>query len=840
MTPQAQLIGYEFSAYIDIIIGAVILCLCMTACSIWLAWQKRSRQFIAASWGLFFFLLVLGTLSLTIFIHDQQITWTNNCADLVATSTDMVNRFDHWKIQPGHPEIFSDWSSPFLMASDPQHPPPDRPLQPEKLKVPEGLTAEFITDQRTVPEGLIAESVFRKPLHSQRRNQWAVAELTQDSEAFNRSTKQIFVRWNPVPQATTYRLQWKDADEKQDDWMNVYTGSKPFCVLTVPDNREIALRIRAEDGTPEDDPDFTKIVDALYFFTETNVYVGYVYTMRFVDQEHNQFIVSPISDGNKNGFIDVYEEPSDIGELFPITSLSQYIREHKKRAMDFETYEDQWGKWFMIAEPIWTSDTTMEGFLAIDFRADAVYRAMYHERFYLLCLFVLVMLVYFGAVLLVNRIQTNASAINRLANELQHTVSELTETKQVTDKALHVKTLFLTNMSHEFRTPLNAILGFTEILTRASFQCIGKERGLCVEAIQQIKENGKSLLTLIDNLLSIAGMDAPQSPRLQFVSVHLRNLIFDVVELMRTQAENKSLTLMVHEPQGAVPEWIRSDPAHIRQVLLLLLDNAIKFTQDGSVSIHYGISPKQQSPHTPMLFISVSDTGIGIEPQFLGSVFKPFLQYESDFTRTYGGMGIGLAVAQQTAAILNGNITVESKVAHGSTFTFTFPRQVAQPAPQESRGSEETESVSALVEFQQTQSGMLLTSDVHQILANCQILYVEDTKINQIVVTKQLESLGAMVATADNGQIGIDKIAEREKQGKPFDVILMDMQMPVMDGYEATRSLRLHGYFKPIIAVTAHALPEDRAKTLEAGCDEYVSKPIDFTRLTNVIKKFWK
>ena len=844
MTPYAHLIGYDYSVYTDIIAVVVALCLGMIVGTVWLVSQKRSYRFITAVWGGFVLLMCLGTFGMFTFIYHQRIDWSDYCSKLIAYYADMIGRLDHWKIQPGNPDFFSDWTYPIVVSFDQRtgtllgrdkwlaldDEQPDQSPISERLAVPEGLAADW---GNVLPDP-------NMPTHVQRRNQWAVAELTQDSHAFDRSTKHIYVRWNSVPQATAYRLQWRDDNCNDADWMTVYTGARPFCILTVPDGITLALRVRAEDGTPEDDPHFSQIIETLYFPTATNIYVGYAYTMRYAAPGYSQFIVAPISDADHNGVIDANEMPNDIGELYPATPIFLHVLNYKERAMDFGIYEDQWGQWFIIAEPIWTPDNEFDGLLAIDFRADAVLRAMFYERIYPLCLFVLVITVYFGAILFVNSIQIKASLVSQLAGKLQHTVSELTEAKHEAEKALQVKTLFLTNMSHEFRTPLNAILGFIGLLEQSSFQCIADERAMCVEAIKQVKANGKSLLKLVDNILDVAAMANTQTSQLEFVLMHLRNLIFEVADMMQSRAEYKSLTLTVDEPQN-VPEWIMSDPRHIRQVLILLVDNAIKFTQEGSVVIRYGILPERQSSNMPIFYVLVSDTGIGIAADHLKSIFKPFSQVDLTSTREYSGAGLGLAVARQAAEMLGGNISVESQPGKGSVFTFTFPGQIPKPPLQEGSKTPSTafsQTKPAAGTAEPSQSGILMASRTMQSLTGCRILYVEDTKVNQIVMAEQLEATGAVVETAENGQIGIDKIREAEARGEPFDIILMDMQMPVLDGYKAVQHLRAHGYFKPIIAVTAHALPEDRKKTLEAGCDDHITKPVDFARLTEVIKRF--
>ena len=839
MIPQAHLIGSDYSVYYDLIAADVVMFLGMVACSVWLARHKRPTRFIGLVWSGFFVLLLLGTLGMSASIHSQRLFWRDNLAKLVASYADFVSRLDHEKIQPGQPESFSDWSEPVVLQPGAQN-----YFQGGELIGSE--KSEPVREKLAVPKTLIAgwhtpfANATVSPTHIQRRNQWAVAALTGDNKAFGRCTqqKQIQVQWYSVSQATTYRLQWRYADDKNAKWITVYTGSSPGCILTAPEDRPLEFRIRAEDGTPEDDPVFTQLVDALDCAVKANVYIGYAYTMRFVDPERMQFIVSPISDANHDGVIDADEVPNDIGEFYPTTPLFQYIRNHKERAMYFKPFDDRWGKWFTIAEPIWTADRTSDGVLAMDFRVSVVHHQMFLGRIYPLCLFSLVAFFYFVAILFISRLQREMETVNRLADKLKDTVSELTESKHVTDKALQTKTLFLTNMSHEFRTPLNAMLGFTEILARRVKDCATEQRTICAEAIKQMRESGKNLLELVENVLSVAALDENQTLRLNVAPVNLRSLIADVADMLRSRAEGKSLTLTVVEPQN-IPEWVGSDPAHIRQVLIHLIGNAIKFTQQGGVSIRYGISSEPG-----MLFISVSDTGIGIDPDRLHSVFKPFSQSDPTLTRKYGGTGIGLSVARQSAEMLNGSIVVESQLERGSTFTFTFPGpQVDAPPGGEIPKVPSTEVLPDTKILHIDPASPLTpqtASGVGQILAGCRVLYVEDTKINQIVLSNQLTKAGAIVELADNGQIGIDKIAEAETQGKPFDIILMDMQMPVLDGYEATRHLRTSGYAKPIIAVTAHALPGDREKTLDAGCSEYITKPVDYGKLFVMIKMLWK
>ena len=823
MSPYVHVIGHDYSVYYDLIAVVVFLFLCMTACSLWLTHRKRSASFLVPVWLGFTVLVSLGTLGMVLSIYSQRVMWRNTCARLVASYASTLNRLDHWKIQPGNPEVFSDWSPPLTPTTSDNlvpipvepgsNPTSDHSPVLQKLTVPEGFSGNW---QNLKPS--------TKPIHVLRRNQWAVAALTGDSNAFDQCAKAIVVRWNPVPGATTYRVQWGDARGEETEWMTVYTGATPFCTLTAPESVDIVLRVRAEEGTPEDDPEFNRIIDILDAPARADQLVGYTYALRMVDQEQAQFIVSPISDANHNNLIDAVEVPSDIGESFPIDRQIKYVFDSKVRTIDLFPSHDKWGTWLSIAEPLWTPDGNIDGIIGMDFNVDRVHRIMFRERIFPLCLFILVTFSYFGTVLNISHLQIKERAISLLAAGLRTTNAQLTEAKKVTEEALQVKTLFLTNISHEFRTPLNVILGFTEILDQRAKNCSVEEKSVCAEAIGHMQENGKILLELVDNVLCVASMYENHMLRLKIAPVNIRRLIADVTDVLQSRAESKLLTLTVIDSPD-IPEWTGSSLAHLRQVLILLVGNAIKFTQKGGISIRYGVSPEPN-----MLYIAVSDTGIGIAPEMINNIFKPFAQSDSSLTRQYGGTGIGLAVAQQSAEIVNGSIAVESQLEQGTTFTFTFPGLPVSPPPQK---IPKNDSATTVPDEQSTQSLGLS-------LAGCRILYVEDTKVNQIVLSKYLEKTGARVDFADNGQIGIEKIAEAEKQGKPFDIILMDMQMPVLDGYDATRHLRGNGYSKPIISVTAHALIGDREKALEAGCNEYITKPVDFSRLIEMIHAFWK
>ena len=294
---------------------------------------------------------------------------------------------------------------------------------------------------------------------------------------------------------------------------------------------------------------------------------------------------------------------------------------------------------------------------------------------------------------------------------------------------------------------------------------------------------------------------------------------------MRVRAAAKNLPLEVRF-EGGIPETIQSDPTRLRQVLINICGNAIKFTEHGSVTI---VANLLDNPgDEPKMRFDVIDTGIGIARHKIDTLFSPFTQADNSTTRQFGGTGLGLTISRRLTELLGGDISVQSTLGQGSTFSIT----VATGPLEKSRmiyGAGESESQTRKV----SEAGQPQAS-----LANTRILLAEDGLDNQRLIAFVLKKAGAEVVLADNGQIAFDLATEASRANRPFNVVLMDMQMPVLDGYSATRRLRDVGYTHPIIALTAHAMTGDREKCLDAGCDEYTTKPIDRKRLVEMLATY--
>lgn len=384
---------------------------------------------------------------------------------------------------------------------------------------------------------------------------------------------------------------------------------------------------------------------------------------------------------------------------------------------------------------------------------------------------------------------------------LEQLVRDLTIARYNAESAARTKSEFLANISHEIRTPMTAVLGYIDMLHDPD---VAEE--LRRDAKESIHRNGEHLMEIINDILDISKIEAERMT-VESVALSVRDTAESVVEMMRPRAAQQGLTLDMRLVEPLPPTFV-CDPVRFRQILVNLVGNAIKFTPQGTVNI----SVKWLEPFTVRgrLAFTVADTGIGMPDEVLRELFQPFVQADTRMTRKFGGTGLGLAISQRLARLLGGEIQVTSTLGVGSTFTVEFPCP-GEPAP-----------LTYSLPVSETTAGTAVQPSGS--LGGMKILVVDDAADNRKLLCFHLKKAGADYETAENGQEALEKIANAANH--PFDVVLMDMQMPVLDGYAATAQLRQRGDQTPVIAVTAHAMAGDREKCLQAGCSDYLTKPI--------------
>lgn len=377
-------------------------------------------------------------------------------------------------------------------------------------------------------------------------------------------------------------------------------------------------------------------------------------------------------------------------------------------------------------------------------------------------------------------------------------------------EAAHIaKSAFLANMSHELRTPMTAILGWAHLLEESGQLRLSSEEYF--EGLYIIRESGGLLLGLIDQVLEFSKVDAGKLD-VEWRRAKPAQLAQETERLLRVRAAEKRLELSV-ELSPNLPESIVTDPVRVRQILINLVGNAIKFTSHGSVRIR--VSGPWSSKSGERLCFEVEDTGIGISEDQIVRLFEPFSQADASISRRYGGTGLGLSLSRKLAELLGGELTLTSQPGRGSCFLLQIPT---------SAGRDIVESV--LPKHEPAVPG--LSDDLQPaILDSLRVLVVEDGRANQVLIRTILRKAGAEVMLAENGQLALEVIEQAEESGTIFDVVLMDMSMPVMDGAECTRALRKRGYSGLILAFTAHALKDEADPCAAAGCDGHLTKPID-------------
>jgi signal transduction histidine kinase/DNA-binding NarL/FixJ family response regulator len=395
------------------------------------------------------------------------------------------------------------------------------------------------------------------------------------------------------------------------------------------------------------------------------------------------------------------------------------------------------------------------------------------------------------------------------AHETKLANDEIARLSRELKRATEAKSEFLARMSHEIRTPMNALLGVAELLSETS---LNDEQS---EYVRIFRRAGDNLLNVINDILDFSKIEAGQV-ELECVAFDLADVVQDAVEIIGVRARAKGLCLNC-DIRPEVPPRLMGDPGRLRQIILNLLSNAVKFTDRGGITTR--VEPEQQNPGAGAIHFRVRDTGIGIPADRVSTIFESFTQADSSTTRKYGGTGLGLAISKRFVELMGGRIWAESTAGEGSTIHFTARFAVAEPAAAESPASK-TKALPALGN------------------RALRILLADDSEDNRFLVRGYLKDTGSVIDEVTNGA----EVVEKFKNGV-YDLILMDAEMPVLDGYSSTRAVRAiekeRGASEiPILALTAHALKEARDRSMEAGCTDHLTKPITKTALLEAIGRY--
>ncbi|EMI21211.1 sensor/response regulator hybrid [Rhodopirellula maiorica SM1] len=387
----------------------------------------------------------------------------------------------------------------------------------------------------------------------------------------------------------------------------------------------------------------------------------------------------------------------------------------------------------------------------------------------------------------------------------------LQEARAQAEAASESKSEFLANMSHEIRTPMTAILGYIDLIAEQI------EHPEALEHVRTVRRNGDFLLDIINDILDLSKIEAG---KLDIASERFapNRLIEDVRSIMEVRATESGLNLDV-DYEGEIPSEVISDPKRLKQILINLVGNAIKFTPSGEVSLRIRYLHEDRR-----LRINIVDTGIGMKPEQQARLFKPFTQGDSSVTRHFGGTGLGLAISQRLAKMLGGTITVESTEGQGSTFSLTI-------ATGDVQGVDMIKPMAMIQPSQEEEPSESITLD-------CSILVVDDRRDIRFLSKSLLAKAGATVDEAEDGVVAIKKVKNLIDKGKSYDLILLDMQMPKLDGYQTAEKLRRMGFSGPIIALTADAMQGDMSRCIEQGCNDYLSKPIHKATMLQMVSRY--
>jgi signal transduction histidine kinase/ActR/RegA family two-component response regulator len=602
----------------------------------------------------------------------------------------------------------------------------------------------------------------------------------------------------------TIYIARKHEHDKQLDLEHTVSGMGPTYVEELINADYLQLSL----ATAPDDATYLRLIEKQKRWLELNTGIADIYTMTMTDKGIPALLLDSETDYNRDGkYEGETEARTDIGELYEEEDASLLQAFEGKARFNSDIFTDRWGTWISASYPVFNVDGTVHSVFGIDFPASSWVTAMAEAR---------------RAVLLVGGVMVllllGVAGLYVIMGEMirqQEMQKELAESHAQNARALaDARSEFLANMSHEIRTPMTAILGYADLLVHEKSLSEEDRRG----HIETIKRNGEHLLGLINDVLDLSKIEAGKM-EVEPTRCNPIEVINDVLSLLALKARDKQLELRA-DFAFPLPAMITSDALRLRQIMVNYAGNALKFTKQGSVTIRVSHDATKA-----MIKFEVIDTGVGMTPAQIAKLFGAYTQADASTARQFGGTGLGLNISKQLAKLLGGDVIVTSELGKGSVFSVTV-------------GTGDLSNVAMLTQMPARGSAGNASGSQSKVSLDCKVLLAEDAVDNQRLVSFLLRKAGARVEIAETGLQARDFAREALAKGEPFAIVLMDMEMPEMDGLTATRELRAGGYTLPIVALTAHALASEFDKAKTAGCDDYLTKPVDKVKLVATVAKF--